>query len=173
MLQNQCLRFWEYAPKSVPSIHAIFYVLHWHQVACIETYFWQLSVSFLHRCYATSNLLTFLPGITLNMIAYLLRVMCVVLWCCDVDQRAVTKNKSFPVPLDVTSRNSIIFFHELDSCRYQARETMSCVGMTICVLATKHVLRQYSCITEEHRRFSTGICARGIHLLYTSFRQIL
>jgi hypothetical protein len=37
------------APKSIPTRHAIFYV-HGHQVAFIETYFWQFSVSFLHRC---------------------------------------------------------------------------------------------------------------------------
>ncbi len=35
--------------ESIPTLHAIFYV-HGHQVAFIETYFWQFSVSFLHRC---------------------------------------------------------------------------------------------------------------------------
>jgi hypothetical protein len=52
--------------ESIPTTrHAIFYV-HGHQVAFIETYFWQFSVSFLHRRYERYFWRAVFAPVTLN-----------------------------------------------------------------------------------------------------------
>ena len=58
-------KYW-YAVLFFQSLrHAIFYV-HGHQVAFIETYFWQFSVSFLHRRYERYFWRAVFAPVTLN-----------------------------------------------------------------------------------------------------------